>query len=72
MTLPENFEQLGEAQLVWMEDNSHHLSVAGHTCKTQPTGLSSTTDTLQTYTDKTSQCPLESSYSCVADDDVPQ
>lgn len=46
MALPENFEQLGEAELVWIEDDSDHLSVAGHTCKTQHTGLSSTTDTL--------------------------
>lgn len=35
MAFPENFEQVGKADIFWMEDNSHHLSVACHTCKIQ-------------------------------------
>lgn len=35
VAFPENFEQVGEADLIWMEDNSHHLSVACPPWKTQ-------------------------------------
>ena len=34
MAFPENSEQVGKADLFWIEDDSHHLSVARHTCKT--------------------------------------
>lgn len=33
MAFPENFEQFGKADLLWMEDNSHDLRVARSSCK---------------------------------------
>lgn len=35
MAFPEDFEQVGEADLLWMEDHSHHLSVAGPAWRTE-------------------------------------
>lgn len=34
VTLPEDLEQAGEADLVWVEDHSDHLRVSCHTCNT--------------------------------------
>ena len=42
VVLPENLQQLGEADPLGMEDDSQHLGVAGSTCATQTNGFDST------------------------------
>lgn len=33
MAFPEDFEEAGEADVLWMEDDPHHLSVSRHACR---------------------------------------
>lgn len=44
VVFPEDFEKLGEADLFWRENNSHHLGVPRPACNTQLLSAKQTTE----------------------------